>query len=112
MSHRSVPTIDSERPVLTLINVYEVAPEKQAELAELLSDTTEKVMRHFPGFVSVSVHRSVDGTRVANYAQWASQEDFERMMKNPDAQARIKELAALAKSVSPAIYQVSAVHVS
>jgi quinol monooxygenase YgiN len=110
MTRTTVATIDASRPVLTLINVYDVEPTKQAELTELLSDVTEKVMRHLPGFVSVSIHRSVDGTRVANYAQWASKEDFERMMKNPDAQARIKQLAAVAKSVSPAIYQVSSVH--
>lgn len=110
MPTNAVPTIDPKRPLLTLINVYEVAPEKQSELVQLLADATEKVMRRQPGFVSVNIHRSVDGNRVLNYAQWASKEDFERMMKNPEAQAQIKQFAALAKSVSPAVYQVSSVH--
>jgi hypothetical protein len=26
-----------------------------------------------PEFVSANIHKSVDGTRVANYAQWRSQ---------------------------------------
>jgi hypothetical protein len=60
--------------------------------------------------VSVNIHRSLDGTRVANYAQWASREDFERMMTSPEAQAQIKRFAAVAKSVSPAVYQVNSVH--
>jgi len=105
-----VTIIDPNRPLLTLINVYEVAPGKQAELVQLLADATEKVMRHQPGFVSVNIHRSIDGTRVVNYAQWASKEDFERMMKSPGAQGQIKQLAALAKSVSPALYEVSSIH--
>lgn len=110
MTSPAVTTIDPKRPLLTLINVYEVAPDKQAELAQLLAEATEKVMRHQTGFISVSIHRSVDGTRVVNYAQWASKVDFERMMKSPEAQGQIKQFAALAKNVSPAVYQVSSVH--
>lgn len=110
MATNLVTTIDPKRSLVTLINVYEVAPEKQTELVQRLVDATEKVMRHQPGFVSVNIHRSVDGTRVVNYAQWASKEDFERMMKSPEAQGQIKEFAALAKNVSPAVYQVSSVH--
>lgn len=110
MTSPAVTTIDPKRPLLTLINVYEVAPDKQAELAQLLAEATEKVMRHQTGFISVSIHRSVDGTRVVNYAQWASKDDFERMMKSPEAQGQIKQFAALAKNVSPAVYQVSSVH--
>lgn len=110
MTSPAVTTIDPKRPLLTLINVYEVAPDKQAELAQLLAEATEKVMRHQTGFISVSIHRSVDGTRVVNYAQWASKDDFERMMKSPEAQGQIKQFAALAKNVSPAVYQVNSVH--
>jgi hypothetical protein len=46
----------------------------------------------------------------SNYTQWASKDEFERMGKNPEAQALFRKLAALAKSVAPAIYQVSSVH--
>lgn len=111
MSDRPITTIDTERSVITLINVYEVAPEKQAELAQLLAEATETVMRHQPGFVSVNIHCSLDGTRVVNYAQWASEEDFERMIKSPEAQAQLRRFGALAKSVSPALYKVSSIHV-
>jgi quinol monooxygenase YgiN len=110
MVTNTVTTIDPKRPLVTLINVYEVAPEKQTELVQLLADATEKVMRHQTGFVSVSIHRSIDGTRVVNYAQWASKGDLERMMKSPEAQGQIRQFASLAKSVAPAVYQVSSVH--
>ncbi|WP_295811059.1 antibiotic biosynthesis monooxygenase family protein [uncultured Nitratireductor sp.] len=103
-------TIDPENGGVTLINVYEVEPEKQAELVALLSDATDTQMRHCKGFVSVNIHSSLDGSKVINYAQWATQEDFEAMLKNNDAQAQMKRFAAVAKSVSPALYKVNAVH--
>jgi quinol monooxygenase YgiN len=111
MTGKKATTIDAQSNVVTLINVYEVEPGKQAELAALLAEATEKVMRHQPGFVSVNIHISFDGSRVVNYAQWASKEDFERLMKNPEAQMHMKKFAAIAKSVAPALYQVSSVHV-
>jgi heme-degrading monooxygenase HmoA len=110
MTGAKVVTIDPDSNVVTLINVYEVEPERQAELVRLLAEVTDTVMRRQPGFVSVNIHSSFDGTRVVNYAQWASKEDFERLMKNPDAQAQIGRLAAVAKSVQPALYRVSSVH--
>lgn len=103
-------TIVVEEALVTLINVYEVAPERQAELARLLADVTERVMRRLPGFVSVSVHCSLDGTRVVNYAQWASREAFDQMLRSPEAQKELKQLAAVAKSVAPALYEVRSVH--
>ncbi len=111
MTAKKATTIDAQSSVVTLINVYEVEPQRQAELASLLAEATESVMRRQPGFVSVNIHVSLDGSRVVNYAQWASKEDFERLMKNPEAQAQMKKFAQLAKSVAPALYRVSSVHV-
>jgi quinol monooxygenase YgiN len=111
MTGKKVATIDAQSSVVTLINVYEVEPEKQAELVRLLAEATETVMRHQPGFVSVNIHASFDGSRVVNYAQWASKEDFERLMKSPEAQAQMKKFAEVARSVAPALYQVRSVHV-
>jgi heme-degrading monooxygenase HmoA len=110
MDSKKTTTIDAKSAVVTLINVYEVEPERQAELTRLLSEATEKVMRRQQGFVSVNIHSSFDGTRVANYSQWASKEDFDRMLKSPEAQGQMKQFAAVAKSVSPALYRVNSVH--
>ena len=96
-------------PVITLINVLEVAPERQSALVALLEKATDEVMRHLPGFISASLHCSLDGTRVTNYAQWRSMEDFERMFANPDAQAHIREATAMAKA-TPVLYRVHSVH--
>ena len=58
--------------VVTLINVFTVRPEQQQLLVDLLVEATEAVMKYQPGFVSANIHKSLDGTRVTNYAQWRS----------------------------------------
>ena len=110
MTELSTATIDPAAACVTLVNVYEVEPARQAELARLLSDLTETSIGKQPGFVSVSVHSSLDGRHVVNYAQWASMEDFRRFMRAPGTQDQLKRLAALATSVSPGLYRVDAVH--
>jgi len=89
-------TIEKERKIMTLVNVFTVSPEKQAELAELLINSTEETMRYLPGFISASIHRSLDGKKVVNYAQWRSEADFAAMRNNPQAQPHMKAAAALA----------------
>ena len=104
-------SIAAGTPVITLINVLEVDPERQSELVELLAKATDAVMRHVPGFISATLHCSLDGTRVANYAQWRSLDDFERMLANPDAQVHIREATAIAKA-APVLYRVNSVHLA
>ncbi len=110
MPRGTIATIDAETQRVTLINLYEVEPANQAGLARLLSEVTESAIRHEPGFVSVGVHSSLDGTKVVNYAQWASKEHFEAFMKKPESKELLMRFSALAKSVSPALYKVNSVH--
>ena len=63
-------------------------------------------MRQQPGFISANIHRSLDGTKVTNYAQWRSVEDFEAMLKNPAVVPRMEEAAALAAKFGSALYEV------
>ena len=92
--------------VATLINVFTVAPEDQQRLLDLLVEATEPVMRGLPGFVSANLHKSFDGTRVANYAQWRSREDFEAMLENPEAAVHMEKAAKIAEKFEPHLYEV------
>ena len=89
-------TIAKDRNLMTLVNVFTVGPDKQNELAELLVRATEETMQFLPGFISASIHRSADGTKVINYAQWRSQADFEALKDHPDARVHMKAAARLA----------------
>jgi quinol monooxygenase YgiN len=90
-------TIQKSQDVLTLINVFTVAPEKQQNLVDLLIGATEQTMRHLPGFISANIHKSYDGHRVVNYAQWRSREDFETMLKSPEAAPHMAQAVELAE---------------
>jgi quinol monooxygenase YgiN len=83
-------TISEKAGLLTVINVFTVEPEKQQPLADVLAENMETAKKQ-PGFVSASIHKSLDGTRVANYAQWSSREALELSLKNPDFMATVKQ---------------------
>jgi quinol monooxygenase YgiN len=95
--------------LLTLINVFTVEPRKQQELVDALNEATEKTMRHMEGFVSANIHKSYDGTRVVNYAQWRSKKDFDAMRENPEARVHMEACAKLAK-FEPILCEVAGVH--
>lgn len=89
-------TISKGSKVLTLINVFTVEPAKQQELVELLIDATQSSVRHAMGFIFASLHRSLDGTKVAMYAQWRSVEDYHAMPNNSTASPYMQQAVALA----------------
>ncbi len=100
-------TISTQQDVVTLINVFTVAPEDQQRLLDLLVEATESVMNRLPGFVSANLHTSLDGTKVTNYAQWRSREDFEAMLQNPEAMMHMREAGRIAEKFGPHLYEVS-----
>lgn len=66
-------------------------------------------MQNLTGFVSANIHRSLDGVRVVNYAQWKSKEAFEDMLKNFAAQKHMNEALSVSSS-EPHLYQVVSVY--
>ena len=103
-------TITKQNNIVTLINVFAVAPENQQPLLDLLVHATREVMAKQPGFVSANFHKSVDGTRVVNYAQWANAEAFAAMMNAPAVRNHMDNAARLAVSFDPHLYTVESVH--
>lgn len=68
-----MPVIEANAGIVTQINVFTVAEGGQQALIELLAEAA-KFASTTPGWISASVHRSRDGTRVVNYAQSESLE--------------------------------------
>jgi quinol monooxygenase YgiN len=100
--------ITKEQAPLTLINVFTVDPEKQDDLVRLLKQATEEDIRHRPGFISVNIHVSLDGSNVVNYAQWESEDDLRAMLADPQAQEHIRKISAIARS-APQLYSVASI---
>jgi hypothetical protein len=81
----TMTTISKDADLITLINVFAVDPSNQSRLVELLTTVTDRFVRHARGFISSSLHRSRDGTKVTMYAQWRSLDDYETMRRDPGA---------------------------
>ncbi|OCB14342.1 antibiotic biosynthesis monooxygenase [Mycolicibacterium porcinum] len=103
-------TIQEHSNHATLINVFTVEPQRAADLVELLRQATDDVMRHVPGFITANIHLSTDGTRVVNYAQWRSADDFQAMLADPVAREHMGRCADIAVSYDPHLYTVESVH--
>ncbi|WP_407550110.1 antibiotic biosynthesis monooxygenase family protein [Streptomyces sp. Pv4-95] len=105
-----ITKIETGRGIATLINIFVVAPERQAELVAVLSRATEETMKDRPGFLSANIHASTDGERVVNYAQWESEEHFRAMLADPVAREHMTQAAGIAESFEPRIFTVESVH--
>jgi quinol monooxygenase YgiN len=98
-------TISLSHRIVTLINVFTVEPANQQKLIELLARAAKTSVRYAPGFISSSLHRSLDGTKVTMYAQWRSVEDYQAMRENPAPQPYLQQALAIAK-FEPGMYEV------
>jgi quinol monooxygenase YgiN len=90
-------TIDPDSKVITVVNVFTVEPNNQQRLVDLLIEATKKVMSLQEGFISANLHKSLDGAKVVNYAQWKSKEAFEKMLKNQTAKTHMNGAFSIAK---------------
>jgi quinol monooxygenase YgiN len=76
-------TISTENNPWTVMIRFTVEPQHQQALIDTIVEFVSSYVRHQRGFVSANLHRSLDGTRVINYAQWRSREDYEAFSSNP-----------------------------
>ena len=94
--------------VITLINVFKVEPSNQQKRVDILARATDTSVRDVPGFISAAHHRSVDGTRVAMWAQWKSAahyQYYQSMRSNPVVSPYVEQALAIAK-FDPGMYEV------
>jgi antibiotic biosynthesis monooxygenase (ABM) superfamily enzyme len=100
-----MPSIEAGNGIVTHINVFTVAPERQNELVKSLIDTV-KAAREMPGWISASIHRSLDGRQVTNYVQFESREAAQRVTQRLLAMGLIQRNTAIG-TVSPGQYEVA-----
>ena len=91
--------------MITLINVFRVEPGNQQRLIDLITEVTRRFVVSAPGFMSSTLHRSLDGTRVTTYARWRSVEHYEAMRRDPGPLPLFQEALATA-TFEPAMYDV------
>lgn len=82
-----MPTIAEDDTFTQIIVFTTTGPDQQDALLAAVLSEVERWVRHQPGFLSASFHRSHDGERVANYAQWRDRASFEAFARHPESGA-------------------------
>ena len=90
-----MPDIVAGAGYATFINTFRCAPKNQETVVQINVDIIEQVAREFPGFISATVHRSLDGTRVINYLQWRTAADLAAMQRSAQFQQIARGFAGL-----------------
>lgn len=99
-----MPSITANTSVVTQINIFTVPERGQQPLIELLIKAA-KYASTTPGWLSASVHRSRDGTRVVNYAQSESIEAALRVIDRLRADGWLERTKAFGEA-HPGLYDV------
>ena len=78
-----MPRIEKDHQAVTQITFIEVEPDKQQEALSLMTERARFMARQ-PGFISISLHRSLNRRRIVNYIQWQNRELLLAAHKSPD----------------------------
>ena len=78
-----MPDIRQSAGIVTQITTVKMRPDNQDEVLKLMKERARFMARQ-PGFVSVSLHRSADGSHVVNYVQWADKERLAAAHHSPE----------------------------
>lgn len=99
-----MPIILPHTSVVTQINVFTVPPERQQPLIDHLA-AAAAVASEVSGWISASLHRSLDGTRVVNYAQSVDEAAARRVIAYLSERGLIDANAAYG-TAHPGLYEV------
>jgi heme-degrading monooxygenase HmoA len=103
-----MPEIRDNNGVVTQITTVKLPPDRQDEVLKLMTERA-RFMATQPGFVSVSLHRSKDGSHVVNYIQWRDAKQLEAAHHSPEFRKRWPRFGEIAEEIEPCLYDV--VHV-
>jgi quinol monooxygenase YgiN len=97
--------IQTGNQIVTQITVVETEPGTQNEALALMADRARFMARQ-PGFVSISLHRSLDGRRLLNYIQWQNRELLQSAHQSPDFRLEWGKFDELTDQIDPHLYEV------
>jgi heme-degrading monooxygenase HmoA len=94
--------------ICTQITTVKLSPDNQDEVLKLMKERA-RFMATQPGFVSVNLHRSKDGSHVVNYVQWTDADRLAAAHHSPEFRKKWPRFGELVKEADPCLYDV--VHV-
>ncbi|MGH7036337.1 MAG: antibiotic biosynthesis monooxygenase family protein [Stellaceae bacterium] len=93
----------SSEPV-TQITLVEPEPGKQAEAVGLMTERARFMARQ-PGFLSIELHRSLDGTRIVNCIRWESRELLQSAHRSPEFRQEWSRFDSLTGEIDLQLYE-------
>jgi heme-degrading monooxygenase HmoA len=103
-----MPQIQIDQQPVTQITIIEAEPEKQAEALSLMAERA-RFMQRQPGFISIGLHRSLDGRRIVNYIQWQSRDLLRAAHQSPEFRRAWSQFEKLTDDIDPHLYEVAEV---
>jgi heme-degrading monooxygenase HmoA len=91
--------------ICTQINVVKLPANNQDEVVKLMIERA-RFMAKQPGFVSVNLHRSKDGSHLVNYVQWTSAEKLAAAHHAPEFRKKWPRFGELVQDADPCLYDV------
>jgi heme-degrading monooxygenase HmoA len=103
-----VVQIRTDSQPVTQITIVDSQPDQQDAALALMAERA-RFMAGQPGFVSISLHRSLDGKRIVNYVQWQSRELLEAAHKSPEFRQAWGRFDSLTADIDPHLFEVARV---
>ena len=96
----------AENPgIVTQITTVKLSPDKQDEVLNLMTERA-RFMATQPGFISINLHRSKDGSHIVNYIQWEDRKQLEAAHHSPEFRKKWPQFGKLAEEIEPDLYDV------
>ena len=97
--------IETDKQPVTQITIVESEPGKQAEALSLMTERARFMARQ-PGFISISLHRSLDGRRIVNYVQWQDRDLLRSAHQSPEFRKEWGHFDEVTDEIDPHLYEV------
>ena len=101
-----MPQTQIDQQPVTQITIVEAEPERQTEALSLMKKRAHFVQGQ-PGFISISLHRSLDGRRIVNYIQWQSRDLLRAAHQSPDFREAWSQSEGLTDYIDAHLYEVT-----
>ena len=100
-----MPEIAQSNGICTQITTIKLPAGNQDEVLNLMKERA-RFMATQPGFVSVNLHCSKDGSHVVNYVQWTSADKLAAAHHSPEFRKRWPRFGELVREAQPELYDV------
>jgi heme-degrading monooxygenase HmoA len=97
--------IQAGKQPVTQITIIESEPDKQAQALSVMTERARFMARQ-PGFISISLHRSLDGRRIVNYVQWQNRDLLRSAHQSPEFRKQWSDFDKLTDEIDPHLYEV------